>query len=276
MKNAVIIIVYSDNPSFHELRSFEQCITILHFHNIYIVHPNTISLNSYLSIVNKHNCTAKTHAFDQKWFYSIKSYNQLMLSQLFYNAFEKYQYILIYQLDAWVFHDALDEWCSKGYDYIGAPWFSDRGELFSFAGNGGFSLRKVSAFQEILQKKNYQSHIWNNNFLTIEHPAKTPFRAKVKEILHYISMFFCRISPRLFIKYNRDFEDMTYAKAFSLTGSKRVAPPPVAAYFSFERFPEKLYEMTGQTLPFGCHAFAKHNKQFWERWIPCLKDSPKN
>lgn len=276
MKKTVVIVVYSDTPSDLELASFLHCISTLNMHKIHIVAPKTLSLSAYVPATSKNSINCTVIRLDDTWFQSIQTYNQLMLSKTFYDTFIDYDYILLYQLDAWVFYDALDEWCAKGYDYIGAPWFSDRGELFPYAGNGGFSLRKVSAFQEILQKKNYPSHAWDSSFLAIAHPAKTPFRAKVKKILHYVSMFFCRLSPRLFIKYNRDFEDITFSKAFSFTGSKRVAPPLIAAYFSFERFPEKLYCITGQKLPFGCHAFAKHNKHFWARWIPCLRDSPKN
>ena len=51
------------------------------------------------------------------------AYNRLMMSEQFYRAFEGYEYILIYQLDCLVFSNALEEWCRKGYDYIGAPWF---------------------------------------------------------------------------------------------------------------------------------------------------------
>ena len=28
--------------------------------------------------------------------------------------------MLIYQLDCYLFEDKIDEWCNKGYDYIGA------------------------------------------------------------------------------------------------------------------------------------------------------------
>ena len=35
--------------------------------------------------------------------------------------FLEYQYMLIYQLDAFVFEDKLDYFCELGYDYIGIP-----------------------------------------------------------------------------------------------------------------------------------------------------------
>lgn len=60
--------------------------------------------------------------FNEQYFDSRKSYNELMLSVDFYRSFREYQYMLIYQLDAFVFEDQLEYWCNKGYDYIGAPW----------------------------------------------------------------------------------------------------------------------------------------------------------
>lgn len=44
-----------------------------------------------------------------------------MLSAEFYDRFAAYEYVLIYQLDAFVFADRLAEFCQMGYDYIGAP-----------------------------------------------------------------------------------------------------------------------------------------------------------
>ena len=71
-----------------------------------------------------------------------------MLSSEFYRRFSKFEYILIYQLDAFVFKDQLNYWCKKGYDYIGAPWFegfhlTKTGVNIIGVGNGGFSLRRV-------------------------------------------------------------------------------------------------------------------------------------
>jgi hypothetical protein len=78
-----------------------------------------------------------------------------MCSIGFYEVFRQYEYMLIYQLDCWVFRDELEMWCDKGYDYIGAPffvkWFVDRG---IYVGNGGFSLRKISNIIEYLKRNN--------------------------------------------------------------------------------------------------------------------------
>ncbi len=43
-----------------------------------------------------------------------------MMDNTFYKQFLNYEYILIYQLDAFVFKDELN-YCSQGIDYVGAP-----------------------------------------------------------------------------------------------------------------------------------------------------------
>ena len=60
---------------------------------------------------------------DEKYFISKESYSRLLVSKSFYEAFSEYEYILIYQPDCLVFSDQLLEWCKKGNDYIGAPWY---------------------------------------------------------------------------------------------------------------------------------------------------------
>ena len=66
------------------------------------------------------------------------------MSPEFYAAFADFDYILIYQLDAFVFY---------GYDFIGAPsprmYRHDWTRIISCVGNGGFSLRKVQACREV-------------------------------------------------------------------------------------------------------------------------------
>ena len=49
----------------------------------------------------------------------------LMLSPFFYESFLDFKYVLIHQLDVFIFKDELNYWCNQNYDYIGAPWFKD-------------------------------------------------------------------------------------------------------------------------------------------------------
>lgn len=62
-----------------------------------------------------------------------------MLTKEFYLRFRQWEYLLIYQLDAYVFQDELMDWCNKGYDYIGAPFLKLNREVdWNNCGNGGF------------------------------------------------------------------------------------------------------------------------------------------
>ena len=118
----------------------------------------------------------------------IAGYNKMMLSYDFYQLFRDSEYVLIYQTDAWVFQDNLAEWCSKGYDYVAAPWIKRavydypfikqymaclrayrarkhqfcRQRIYGKVGNGGLSLRKVSSSEACLLYKceigKYLSH----------------------------------------------------------------------------------------------------------------------
>ena len=50
-----------------------------------------------------------------------RSYSDYVLSSEFYDTFKAYDYMLLYQLDAFVFEDRLMEFWELKYDYIGAP-----------------------------------------------------------------------------------------------------------------------------------------------------------
>ena len=82
-------------------------------------------------------------------FSSIQSYNRLLLSPWFYQIFGEYSHILICQLDVCITKKLeLDDLLQ--YDYVGAPCTFELGKD-AHVGNGGFSLRKVSAFQRALK-----------------------------------------------------------------------------------------------------------------------------
>src|SRR5690606_15688173 len=119
--------------------------------------------------------------FEDHFFKSINGYNQLLLSSHFYEAFLNYEYMLIFQTDAYVFKNELSLWISIGFDYIGAPWLDSEKILFNHksrfifnkikrifglkqrlynhinqVGNGGFSLRKTKLFYNISLKEKEQ------------------------------------------------------------------------------------------------------------------------
>ena len=97
----------------------------------------------------------KIERFPDCFFRGMINYSALLLNVDFYRRFQQYEYMLIYQTDAFVFSDRLADFCAMGYDYIGAP-VSRINPLWNFitarVGNGGLSLRKVSSAIRMLEK----------------------------------------------------------------------------------------------------------------------------
>ena len=113
--------------------------------------------------------------FPAGYFASIEGYSRLLLSEMFYRRFRAYDYILIHQLDAFVFEtgDRLLKFCEAGYDYWGAPTprFDCSWHLIDArVGNGGLSLRRVSAALRVLagQRKLLARHPLRELFLNME------------------------------------------------------------------------------------------------------------
>jgi hypothetical protein len=244
---AIVIPVYKTEMTDYERASLTQAIHILGSRDFFFICPNELDSSKYLSFLNNSstNINFKFLQFQDAYFDSVKGYNKLMLSTSFYQSFTAYQYILIHQLDAWVFKDELDYWVNKKYDYIGAPWIDwfwcsyYAGHLtfprrtlyklgyrkFNLVGNGGFSLRKVS------------SSI--NNLKLFSRAAD-----KFEQNEDFFFSFFIN-------SYNPFF---------------KVAPFKKALQFSFDELPEKLYEANNNQLPMACHAWPKYI-DFWKEFI---------
>lgn len=96
--------------------------------------------------------------YDDDAFCSLNAYNNmLMLNKNFYGDFlDSYDYMLIYQLDAYIFNDQLNYFLNENYDYIGGyylPLYVDSLKYNNFNNlsteqhlimNGGVSLKKIS------------------------------------------------------------------------------------------------------------------------------------
>ncbi|MFI5158785.1 MAG: DUF5672 family protein, partial [Sphingobacteriales bacterium] len=203
-------------------------------------------------------------SFNDEYFKDIQGYNRLMLDSVFYKQLLNYKYILIHQLDAFVFKDELTEWCNRGINYIGAPWMrkkeypnvfkaiisrglqylakrydiKKRGlpskkQFDNNVGNGGFSLRKVQSFYQICIEEREKIAEYN------------------KKITHH---------------YNEDafwaIEVNRKKKVLNIPGYK------TALQFAFELAPERSYCINHQQLPFGCHAWDLYT----DFWRPIFKE----
>jgi hypothetical protein len=269
---SVVVPVYISQPQATEIKSFEQCINVLHKHPIVLVCPDSLNIAVYQSIALNFQKQISVERFEDHFFTDTKSYNKLLLSRKFYNRLVDSEFILIYQLDAWVFRDELEYWCAQNYDFVGAPWFTNyagatAGSSITGIGNGGFSLRKVNTAIRIL-----------SSFKRIE-PIKNVWKSRnYKQRSFSEKIFFYKYFTLalLFLKNNtfhlfNDFdwnEDYFWSsKAASLFKWYNLPSSEKAMYFSFEVKPELLYSLTDGKLPMGCHAYEKYNPEFWQRFI---------
>ena len=223
----VVIPVYRKSPVFFEQASLMQCVRVLgQKYDIYLVAQFGLDLGPYKSICPSYKFKEKR--FVAGFFDSIDGYNQLCKRWEFYNSFPEYQYMLIYQLDCWVFSDNLDYFISLNYDYIGAPWFEiDTQENKAKpvkCGNGGFSLRRIGKFVEVC--KNHEAEASDG---------------KTNE-----DVFFSN-------KCDKELN---------------ISPVDVGREFSFEVGPSVLFALNGNKLPMGCHKpYVFEFKKFWKDYI---------
>ena len=259
-KNDIIIVIPTHKPTInsYERTSLEQLLKILPDYKIVFAIPDHIEFSpAQLIPGNKILEKVEVVRFKKEGFTSAKGYNKLLVTKDFFEPFRKYKFMFLYQMDAYVFYDALQEWASKGYDYIGAPWVKEdemhlmktmyRGKysfVFSFMrfinrvffgkkdyaiGNGGMSLRNIPKSLLVLDKLSSLANKWQTHediFWSMAVPMLYPF-----------------------------FKVPNMNEAFS---------------FSFERDPEKFLELNNNQLPFGCHAWEKFSPEFWKKHIPII------
>jgi hypothetical protein len=204
------------------------------------------------------------------FFKNISGYNALMLTPSFYETFQRYNFILIAQLDALVLNDKLQHWCDQGWDYIGAPWmknylYSDHAE-FTAVGNGGFSLRKVSIALDILNMKLDKK---TTNILLSDKKLwgkQSAYRYLPSNLIRNI--YKNHRTHNLLKLHYRGNEDVFWGKyANSINNHFKVPPASEALKFSFEINPSKCLEYNSGIMPFGCHGWAKYDRSFWAKYI---------
>lgn len=254
---AVVVPIYRRELSPEERMSLRHLETYLGRYDRYFVAPESLS---------PRRPGFQVAGFADDWFKSVDTYSRLLLSAFFYRTFSRYQYILVYQLDSLVFSDALSRWCEAGYDYIGAPWLTDpknpeRG--LSRAGNGGLSLRRISSVLKVLESARPRAQpiaLWRD-FLSASLPDLAPYQwLKRLRVLREIRRGVGWYADHYTLNEDRFWSD----RAALFFPGFRVAPPGVALRFAFERAPRYCYSRNGGRLPFGCHAWSRWDRSFWE------------
>jgi hypothetical protein len=263
-KLVVVIPIYKEQLNLFECVAIDQCFKKLHpKYHIVFIKPKSLNTTYYL----KRYQPDKVISFGNSFFYDRKGYNKLMLSDVFYSSFQLYTYLLIYQTDAFIFYDNLEEWMGKKYDYIGAPWVTKNSEgevKIKGVGNGGFSLRNVNQHLKVLKTFSY---VVPFSLLLNNINSATSIRGKLNEIVNLILDLTIRNNTHhLFNNYKKNEDGFWCNIAPKKFPWFSIAPAQDAVMFSFELSPDKLYILTNNKLPTGCHAWVRH-LNFWRPFL---------
>lgn len=246
-KIIIVIPVYKASMDRFEELSFRQCLKVLGRYPICLVTFEALDISSYCAISNEKSVTIQRQVFDKSFFVSIDGYNKLCLSEDFYRRFQDYEYLLIYQLDAYVFKDNVDDWCNLGYDYIGAPLptgvlqhssmkiseILSRPVSLKIGFNGGASLRKVRSFIKTLE---------------------------------------CYCQDVALLKSKGIYEDIIFSYLFS---EQKPIDYESVLHFSIESYPQQSYKQINNQKPMLCHAWYKWDSEYYDNifWYKIIMPS---
>ena len=174
-----LIPIYMEELSGNEKRSLDEVCEKLKNVPLEFMAPGNLNCewyrNTYPNIpIKSFDCWDKQ---------SLQDYNDLLMTPEFYRTFEEYEYIFIFQTDARFLgtENQLIAFADKGFDYIGAPWGQNgmrflkrvipgaghskllrklEGEVIARVGNGGVSLRRVSAMIRFLESHKKELSEW--------------------------------------------------------------------------------------------------------------------
>ncbi|MBB6462946.1 DUF5672 family protein [Flammeovirga kamogawensis] len=263
MNNCIVIIpIYKEQPSINELISFKNNISKCSKRNICLLTYKELDIQIYLDEIKEIpiNIYFYCQYFDSSYFSGIPSYNRLMTLPKFYEVFKEYDYMLLCQLDVYIFKDNLNYWMSKGYDFIGPPLMtkdSNGNPDYWKVGNGGFSLRKVSTFKDVLTT-------YSSLFQSVNYNYKS-FILQVKSYFAYLRIRKNNLKP-----FSKDIknEDIFFSKNVSKSW-KHFKVPSIeeARSFGFDEYPKKLYNDNQEKLPMGVHAWWRFEYDFWKEII---------
>lgn len=264
---AVVVPVYRAALDGTERIALAQCCSVLRRHPVVLFAPDGLDVSQALRVAAEAGAAPFVERFERRWFLSTETYSALMLSRRFYERFKAYRHILVHQLDAFVFSDELDRFCALPYDYIGAPWAHDSADR-RIVGNGGFSLRRVSAMLRVLDLPMSRvperlALAWRRHAVLRRPIADWLYRTgRFDRILQSKDVLSLAATHLLYIN-----EDGFWGQNCDKLPFFTTAPYRDALAFSFETDPRTALERNGGVLPFGCHAWPHVAPEFWRPYI---------
>ncbi len=273
MSVCVIIPVYKDidTSDKFEMITLKQGLSILNKYAFYLIGPKSVKWDAYRQLFEQYKVPFNVKIFPDKYFKDLGGYSRLLVAPVFYRSFQAYDYMLIYQTDAFVFRDELQNWCNKDYDFIGAPWFekfssTNSDAPFVAGGNGGFSLRKINAHLKVLHSFSYINAPVKNWQKRMS--RKLSLAGLIRETCGFLLDLTIRNNTYWLLNSFRGFEDQFWclvaARNFSWF---RMPDYKEAMNFAIEMQPHRVFKINNHQLPFGCHAWWKYDLDFWKPYI---------
>lgn len=257
-----------------ELVSMAQLRKYLDGYDKYLLAPENLSVNID---------GFKVTPLDCKHFGSAANHNRMLYRTDFWQKFSSYEFVLMYHLDALVFSDQLKEWCGRGIDFIGAPFLvcdSSPWAKEERVGNGGFALYRVPAILEVLWRryaadpaKYWEDHYWK--LLQFQAAMLRPLRAAVPKWLKgaVTAPLRQQLQKMDHIEVNERGNDLFWSyEATKYVPEFRIGTVEEGLAFAFETEPAACFQRTYGKLPFGCHAWGRYDREFWEQRLHSTED----
>jgi len=206
----------------------DRAVAILRHGDWYLIAPQSLDMSFYEQRYGK-----PIVRFPDAYFVSARSYSSLLLTDEFYAAFARYEYMLITHDDAYVLRDDLPHWLSRQYDYIGSPWPDGRDSarpgihghtVRAYVGNGGFSLRRIAACRHLLAEFREEAVEWSEKGWA---------------------------------------EDMFFGVFGELSQQFVLPNMRVAAAFAWETSLPRMHDLCEGQLPMAIHAYLRKDPEFF-------------
>lgn len=270
----VIIPVYKPQLDEWEQRSVRRGIAVLSAWPLGWVYPEGMDMAYYRRAFPE---IGHFYPVGREYLRSVSGYNRLLLQAAFYQLFAAYEYLLVYQPDCYIFRDELERWMQAEYDYVGGVWFENYlvqpgvEPRLSYPGNGGFSLRRVAAMQDILEDGRPFNRISTLGKAYVNNvrrgmPIHRVLVEFVKTLLYVVGW---NNSPRSAARWWQVNEDRFFVDMAMVHGRLRIPSVEEAIDFCWDHAPGWLYARYGR-LPMAAHAWYREdwiyagNRKFWE------------
>jgi len=246
----VLVPIYLEEPSALEKISLTQTLRVLNKYPITFMAPQELNTSWYENF-----CKDKATIYFERFHWKgIEQFSVLQSTPLFYERFLKYEYMLICHLDAFVFRDEVEKWCSLGYDFIGSVIYNTGFQIKNtllrkittftspeYFGAAGFGLKKTSGYYYMTTKF--------KPYIDFYH-----WQRKLRKRAFYDDLFYTQHFPKLSSKF-------------------RISPKYLAEKFgadfnTWDTDKLPFDQAVDSSLPFGVHGWIQYNLDYWK---PCIR-----